>query len=71
MSLVHCDTPLPCQPRADLSATRLAEPAILFLGAFLTRIAAARRRRQELRALEAMPFDLRKDLGWPAGDIRR
>ncbi|MGX5665881.1 hypothetical protein ACWKW9_07870 [Rhizobium daejeonense] len=27
------------------------------------------RRRQEGLALEAMPFDLRKDLGWPAGDM--
>lgn len=29
------------------------------------------RRREEDRALEAMPFDLRKDLGWPAGDMAR
>ncbi len=33
-------------------------------------VAAHRRHRRELKALEAMPFDLRKDLGWPAGDIR-
>ena len=25
-------------------------------------------RRAEARALEALPFDLRKDLGWPAVD---
>jgi hypothetical protein len=37
----------------------------------LTRIADAERRRREQRALEALPFDLRKDLGWPAGDIHR
>lgn len=29
------------------------------------------RRRQEGLALEAMSFDLRKDLGWPAGDMER
>ncbi|MBW8298813.1 MAG: hypothetical protein K0M60_04360 [Hydrogenophaga sp.] len=25
-------------------------------------------RRADARALEALPFDLRKDLGWPAND---
>lgn len=25
-------------------------------------------RRAEARALEALPFDLRKDLGWPSAD---
>lgn len=25
-------------------------------------------RRAEARALESLPFDLRKDLGWPAAD---
>lgn len=34
-------------------------------------LAEHRRRRLELAALEALPFDLRKDLGWPARDTRR
>jgi len=34
-------------------------------------IADHRRRRLDQHALEALPFDLRKDLGWPAGDTRR
>ncbi|WP_377297842.1 hypothetical protein [Rhizobium sp. SGZ-381] len=29
---------------------------------------AAYRRRQTERLLEALPFDARKDIGWPAGD---
>ncbi len=71
MSLVHCDTPILCQPRAEFSATHLAERAVRFLGELSGKMAAARRRRQEQRALDALPFDLRKDLGWPAGDIHR
>jgi len=34
-------------------------------------VAEHRRRRIDQRALEALPFDLRKDLGWPAGDTER
>lgn len=30
-----------------------------------------RRRHLDARALEALPFDLRKDLGWPGGDMHR
>jgi hypothetical protein len=71
MSLVQCDTPIPCQPRAEFSATRLAQRAVPFLGDLLSRLAEARRHRLQQRALDSLPFDLRKDLGWPAGDIHR
>jgi hypothetical protein len=77
MTLLHYDTPLIRHPDAHSQANRLA-PALQLalrivrsLGDGLTRLADARRRRREQRALENLPFDLRKDLGWPAGDIRR
>ncbi|MDQ0422988.1 hypothetical protein J2045_004038 [Peteryoungia aggregata LMG 23059] len=41
------------------------------LEGFACAIAARRRRRLDQAALDALPFDLRKDLGWPAGDISR
>lgn len=34
-------------------------------------LADHRRRRLDAAALEALPFDLRKDLGWPSGDTFR
>lgn len=37
----------------------------------LADLAARRHLRLDARALEGLPFDLRKDLGWPAGDMRR
>ena len=76
MTLIHYDTPLMRHPDAHSQANRLA-PAIHLalrivrsLDDGLTRLSEARRRRREQRALDALPLDLRKDLGWPAGDIR-
>ena len=67
MTLVHFDTPMTRFLRGAPAANR---PAHLFVKA-TSAIAAWRRHREEQRALDAMPLDLRKDLGWPAGDIRR
>jgi hypothetical protein len=71
MTLLHFDTPLIRSPRAPSAGIPLPFSAVRSLGALLTRLAEAGRRRREQRALDAMPFDLRKDLGWPAGDIHR
>lgn len=60
-------------PASMLAATAKAMAG--HLAAKLNRLAQAvaehRRHRLEQAALEALPFDLRKDLGWPAGDTRR
>lgn len=77
MTLLHYDTPLIRHLDAHSQANRLA-PAIQLalrivrtLGDGLIRLADGRRRRLDQRALDSLPFDLRKDLGWPAGDIHR
>jgi hypothetical protein len=68
MTLLHYDTPL---PSSASPALRPAHSIVRALGGLLHRAADARRRYSEQRALDALPLDLRKDLGWPAGDIRR
>lgn len=52
---------------AKAAAGRLATS----LNGLAHNLAEHRRRRLDQRALEALPFDLRKDLGWPAGDTER
>ncbi|KQW26961.1 hypothetical protein ASE36_19415 [Rhizobium sp. Root274] len=71
---MHYDTPLGISPTAPSSASLARRAAHAVLGTLgdLARCAAeAQRRRSEQRALDALPLDLRKDIGWPAGDIRR
>ncbi|TRL39864.1 hypothetical protein [Rhizobium straminoryzae] len=41
------------------------------LGHWISSQQRAYRRRQTERMLEALPFDLRKDLGWPASDMQK
>ncbi|SIQ56769.1 hypothetical protein SAMN05880590_105188 [Rhizobium sp. RU35A] len=41
------------------------------LGYWISSQQRAYRRRQTERMLEALPFDLRKDLGWPASDMQK
>lgn len=53
--------------RASHAADRLATAMKALARAF----ADHRRRRLDAAALEALPFDLRKDLGWPSGDTNR
>lgn len=50
--------------RASRAADRIATAMKVLARAF----ADHRRQRLDAAALEALPFDLRKDLGWPAGD---
>jgi hypothetical protein len=50
--------------RASHAADRLAT----LIRTLSRAIADHRRRRLDAAALEALPFDLRKDLGWPSGD---
>jgi hypothetical protein len=69
MTLLHFDTPMIPRPRAKAHALHRMARLVRSISDLLTRIADAERRRREQRALEALPFDLRKDLGWPAGDI--
>ncbi|MBC2773382.1 hypothetical protein H6M51_10935 [Rhizobium sp. AQ_MP] len=75
MTMVCCDSPT--TPSATAAPT-LAGIAKAAAGRLATRfdvlastLADHRRRRLELAALEALPFDLRKDLGWPAHDTSR
>lgn len=55
---------------AALMATTVGRLAAKAHG-LIRAMADHRRRRLDQRALEALPFDLRKDLGWPGGDIDR
>lgn len=71
MTLIHYDTPLIRRPQATAVSEQATRTVVSALGRLFTRLAGARRRRLEQRALESLPFDLRKDLGWPAGDIHR
>lgn len=50
--------------RASHAADRLAT----MIRTLSRALADHRRRRIDAAALEALPFDLRKDLGWPSGD---
>ncbi len=71
MTLIHYDTPLIRRPQATAVSGQATRTVVSALGRLFTRLGDARRRRLEQRALESLPFDLRKDLGWPAGDIHR
>lgn len=75
MTLVHFDTPIARALRGAPAANRPARlPANLPAHLVVKAIAAIndwRMRRRDQRALESLPLDLRKDLGWPAGDMRR
>ncbi len=75
MTMVCCDTEM---TRTARSAPTLAAMAKLAAGSLashmngLARSYADRRRmKRDAAALAAMPDDLRKDLGWPAGDMHR
>lgn len=67
MTLVHFDTPTARSLRGAPAANR---PSHLIVKA-IAAINNWRKRRHEQRALESLPLDVRKDLGWPAGDMRR
>ncbi len=75
MTMVCCDTQItrtaPAVPTLGDMAARVAGRLATKLHGLANALAESRRRRLEQRALEAMPFDLRKDLGWPAGDTAR
>jgi hypothetical protein len=71
MTLIHYDTPLIRRPPATAVSAQATRTVVSALGRLFTHLADARRRRLDQRALENLPFDLRKDLGWPAGDIGR
>lgn len=77
MTMVCCDTPIPRAERSrtaaaaltlDERASRAADRLAAAMKAVANAIASHRRRRLDAAALEALPFELRKDLGWPAGD---
>lgn len=74
MTLLHYDTPFRISQTAPSSASlarRWAHFVVRTLGDFARHAADAQRRRSDQRALDALPLDLRKDIGWPAGDIHR
>lgn len=75
MTLVCCDTPTPRTARTAPTPAVLARTVVGRLATHLNGLArgiADRRRiRRDGEALAALPLDLRKDLGWPAGDMRR
>ena len=84
MTIIGYDSRIPPQSRRLPTVMKsVAAPAVAPLSASigaslaapLAALAAASRqmrswqqRRATARALEAMPFDLRKDIGWPASD---
>lgn len=64
MALIHHDTLTgPLRPHAPV-VTQIAGAAQAAAAAVI----AWHRNRQTLRQIEAMPADMRKDLGWPAAD---
>lgn len=75
MTMVCCDTPI-TRPEltriptpggmAKAAAGRLADS----VNRLARGLADGHRRRRDAAALAALPLDLRKDLGWPAGDMR-
>ncbi|MDH4438860.1 MAG: hypothetical protein QE284_00545 [Rhizobium sp.] len=71
MTLFQHDAPILGRPRGAALAHPAMQAVVAALANGPKRLAEANRRRREQRALDALPFDLRKDLGWPAGDIRR
>ena len=75
MTMVCATTPItrtaPAVPTPVDMARRAAGHLATKLNALARAIAADRRRRRDAAALAALPFDLRKDLGWPAGDTHR
>lgn len=52
----------------DERANHAADRLVTLIRTLSRAIADHRRRRLDAAALEALPFDLRKDLGWPSGD---
>lgn len=75
MTMVCSVSPMTPSATAAPTLAGLAKAAAGRLATWLNGLAHAiadhRRRRLDQRALEALPFDLRKDLGWPAGDTNR
>ncbi|WP_159953116.1 hypothetical protein [Rhizobium sp. 18065] len=71
MTLVHFDTPIARSLRGAPAANRPSHLSAHLIVKAIAAINNWRKRRQEQRALESLPLDVRKDLGWPAGDMRR
>ncbi|MFN3721352.1 MAG: hypothetical protein ACK4UW_20845 [Rhizobium rhizophilum] len=75
IAMVCSDTPItrtaPAVPTPGDMASRAAGHLAAKLNGFARAIADNRRRRRDAAVLAALPFDLRKDLGWPADDMRR
>ncbi|MCC8933435.1 hypothetical protein [Rhizobium sp. 'Codium 1'] len=75
MTMVCCTAPItrtaPAVPTTVDMARRAAAHLATKLNGLAHAIAEDRRRRRDAAALAALPFDLRKDLGWPAGDTHR
>ena len=77
MTIIGYDSRIPSQSRRlpTVMHSATASPAASLPAAILAALAATSRqmrswqqRRADARAIEAMPFDLRKDIGWPASD---
>lgn len=59
----------PTSRRFSLSpAVQVMQTALVFLTRRMAETRAAYIRRRTARQMEALPFDLRKDIGWPADD---
>lgn len=75
MTLFHADTPMihaPCgADRAMMPGAVFTARVTAFVSRRVANLRAASHRRRDEAALEALPFDLRKDLGWPAGDTAK
>lgn len=75
MTMVCSDTSIhrtaPAFPTVGALAKHAAGRLATSLHGLARAMAKHHRRRLDQAALEALPFDLRKDLGWPAGDIDR
>ena len=52
----------------DERASHAADRLVTLIRTLSRGLAERRRRRLDAAALEALPFDMRKDLGWPSRD---
>ena len=56
------------RPGRPSLASRLLSPVTALPGLLARRLKAYQARRDTTAALEALPFDLLKDIGWPGSD---
>ena len=60
--------PASVHPAYSLKKIRFLEQAIGQSARIITALLAAKRKRQTLRIVQSLPFEIRKDIGWQTGN---